>query len=62
MSEIERLRKALTRLLLEFDFLIEGGHLPDIRNDVIFDEARAALASEGKPVEPTEPGPRIFAY
>jgi hypothetical protein len=35
----------LKRLLLEFDFLVEGGHLPDVRNDVIFDDARKAVAA-----------------
>jgi len=44
--ENERLRESLKRLLLEFDFLIEDGYLADIRNDVIFDEARAALATD----------------
>ena len=35
---------SLQRLLLEFDFMVEGGHIPDVRNDVIFDAARAAIA------------------
>jgi hypothetical protein len=47
-DRIEKLESALRRLLLEFDFLIEGGHLPDIRNDIIFDDARAALEQEKK--------------
>lgn len=38
------LLEALQRMLLEFDFLIEEGKLPDIRNDVIFDHARTAIA------------------
>jgi hypothetical protein len=42
-NEIEALRAALSRLLLEFDFLIEAGTLPDIRDDMIFVAARAAL-------------------
>jgi hypothetical protein len=41
---------ALLRLLLEFDFMVEGGHIPDVRNDVIFDAARAAIAkAKGTP-------------
>jgi hypothetical protein len=34
----------LKRVLEEFDLLIAAGHLPDIRNDVIFPTARAALS------------------
>ena len=45
-NRIEKLEAALRRLLLEFDFLIEGGHLPDIRNDIIFDDARTALGGK----------------
>ena len=45
-DRIEELEAALRRLLLEFDFLIEGGHLPDIRNDIIFDDARTALGEK----------------
>ena len=45
-DRIEQLEAALRRLLLEFDFLIEGGHLPDIRNDIIFDDARTALGEK----------------
>ena len=41
----ERLASALKAVLLDIDFLIEGGHLTDIRNDIIYFEARAALAS-----------------
>ncbi len=44
--EIERLRDSLKRMLLEFDFMIECGVIPDVRDDVIFVEARAALNSE----------------
>ena len=44
--EIERLRAALERMLLEFDFMVESGVISDVRNDIIFVEARAAL--EGK--------------
>jgi hypothetical protein len=40
---------ALKRMLLEFDFLIEAGRIPDVRNDVIFVAARAALAKAGEP-------------
>ena len=36
----DELMASLQRLLLEFD-------LPDVRNDVIFDAARAALAKAG---------------
>lgn len=40
---------SLERLLLEFDFLVEDGTLPDIRGDVIFVDARAAVAkAEGR--------------
>ena len=42
-AEIERLRAALERMLLEFDFMIESGVISDVRNDIIFVEARAAL-------------------
>jgi len=42
-NRIEELEAALRRMLIEFDFLIESGHLPDIRRDIIFDDARAAL-------------------
>ena len=42
-DRIEELEAALRRMLLEFDFLIESGHLPDIRRDIIFDDARVAL-------------------
>lgn len=45
-TENERLREALTRMLEEFDFLIEEGFLPDIREDIIFEEARAALENK----------------
>jgi hypothetical protein len=46
LAENARLREALKRMLLEFDFLVEAGNLPDIRNDMIFDEARAALTKD----------------
>ena len=42
----EELRAALQRMLLEFDFMVESKTIPDVRNDIIFVEARAAL--EGK--------------
>ena len=41
-----RLRTALKRMLLEFDFMIEANMIQDTRNDVIFVEARAALNKE----------------
>ena len=47
-DEITRLRAALERMLLEFDFMVEGGVIPDVRNDIIFVEARAALQQEVK--------------
>ena len=43
VSELERLRAALSRMLLEFDFMIDANMIADVRNDVIFVEARAAL-------------------
>jgi hypothetical protein len=43
----DELMASLQRLLLEFDFMVGGGHIPDVRNDVIFDAARAALAKAG---------------
>ena len=43
LALLDERTKALERLLLEFDFLIEDGALPDIRNDIIFDNARKAL-------------------
>jgi len=42
-DRIEELEAALRRMLIEFDFLIESGNLPDIRRDIIFDDARVAL-------------------
>ena len=47
-AENERLRAALERMLLEFDFMVERGVIPDVRNDIIFVEARAALAQGGE--------------
>jgi chromosome segregation ATPase len=52
-AEIERLRAALERMLLEFDFMVEAGIISDVRDDIIFVEARAALTKEtdwGAPV------------
>jgi len=46
-DENERLRAALERMLLEFDFMVERGVIPDVRNDIIFVESRAALAQGG---------------
>jgi hypothetical protein len=45
-KRVQELEEALRRMLLEFDFLVEAGELPDIRDDLIFDAARAALAKE----------------
>jgi hypothetical protein len=45
-AEIDKLRAALERMLLEFDFMVEGEIIPDVRNDVIFVEARAALSGD----------------
>ena len=42
-QENKRLRASLERMLLEYDFMIEAGLIPDTRDDVIFVEARAAL-------------------
>jgi hypothetical protein len=41
---VQALLASLQRLLLEFDFLVEDGTLPDIRGDVIFVDARAVIA------------------
>jgi hypothetical protein len=46
VERVKRLEAAMKRMLLEFDFLVEAGNLPDIRNDMIFDEARAALTKD----------------
>ena len=46
VGELERLRAALKRMLLEFDFMIEANMIADVRNDVIFVEARAALQGD----------------
>ncbi len=45
-ARIERLQAALERMLLEFDFMVEGEIIPDVRNDVIFVKARAALSGD----------------
>jgi hypothetical protein len=45
-AEVERLRAALGRMLLEFDFMVEREVIPDVRNDIIFVEARAALSGD----------------
>jgi len=39
------LLSSLQRLLLEFDFMVEQGRIPDVRDDVIFCNARAAIAA-----------------
>lgn len=45
---VERMVRAFKAVLLDIDFLIERGHLTDIRNDMIYVEARAALAAIGR--------------
>ena len=45
-GELERLRAALSRMLLEFDFMIDANMIADVRHDVIFVEARAALQGD----------------
>ena len=47
-EENARLRAALKRMLLEFDFMVECGVIPDVRNDVIFEDAAAALKETGE--------------
>lgn len=42
---VKRMVRAFKAVLLDIDFLIERGHLTDIRNDMIYTEARAALAA-----------------
>lgn len=49
------LHESLKRLLLEFDFLVEGGNIPDVRNDVIFVQARNAIAAWEKANERPSP-------
>lgn len=44
-GRMERIVKAFERVLLDIDFAIEQGILPDIMNDMIYVEARAALAA-----------------
>ena len=46
-EENEKLRAASKRMLLEFDFMVESGVIPDVRNDVIFESAAAALKETG---------------
>ena len=41
--DVERLRGSLQRMLLEIDFMVESNIIPDVRNDIIFVDARAAL-------------------
>ena len=44
MSEREQaLEVSLRRLLMEFDFMVERGVIPDVRDDIIFVQAREAL-------------------
>ena len=40
---IEAYEEALRRILLDIDFMVESGVISDIRNDVIYMNARAAL-------------------
>lgn len=49
MEENILLRESLERMLLEFDFMIEQGIIPDIRDDFIFVEAREALSANPTP-------------
>lgn len=49
MEENILLRESLERMLLEFDFMIEQGIIPDIRDDFIFVEAREALSVNPTP-------------
>jgi hypothetical protein len=42
-AEIARLREALEGVLLDVHFMIERGVIPDVRNDMIYIAARAAL-------------------
>ena len=46
LADVEKLRAALGRMLLEFDFMVEREVIPDVRNDIIFVEARAALSGD----------------
>jgi hypothetical protein len=46
-AENARLREALERILDDVTFMIESGHIPDVRDDVIYIAARATL--EAKP-------------
>ena len=38
------LYEALERVLLDIDFMIEDGTITDVREDIIYTKARAALA------------------
>ena len=44
-GRVERIVKAFEGVLLDINFAIEQGILPDIMNDMIYVEARAALAA-----------------
>lgn len=40
---------ALKRMLQEFDFMVEANVIPDVRDDIIFSAARAAISkAEGE--------------
>ncbi len=41
--KIDALRSALSRMILEFDFMVESGAIPDVRNDIIFTQAWEAV-------------------
>lgn len=44
MTDREKaLETSLRRLLVEFDFMVERGVIPDTRDDMIFAQAREAL-------------------
>ena len=42
-ARIAELEAALKPVLLDIDFMVEAGTIPDIRSDVIYCAARAAL-------------------
>jgi hypothetical protein len=39
------LREALRRVLQDIDFMVERGIIPDVRNDIIYENARSAVSS-----------------
>jgi hypothetical protein len=42
-AENKRLRASLERMLSDIDYMIEWGDIDDVRSDIIYVEARAAL-------------------